>query len=73
LAKSFFDLLIGFVLAQCVHRPNGCRKPSDDGQLQNQANDASDGATYREKRKPRQKQGDDQTHVKILSKNIEDG
>jgi hypothetical protein len=46
---SLLDLLIGVVLTQRIHRPNRSWNPAYDSQLQNQANNASYGPTYREK------------------------
>ena len=48
LTERFFDFLIGFVLAQCVYRPNRCRDPADERQLQDQTESAGKGTAYRE-------------------------
>jgi hypothetical protein len=62
LAESFFNFLIRFILAQCIHRPNRRRKPSEKRYLQKQTDNARNGPTYREEGEPRQEQSNNQTH-----------
>lgn len=67
LAERLLDLLVGLVLAQRVHRPYRRRQPSDQGELEKQADDAGDRPANGEERQPRQNQGDQQTHFSFLS------
>jgi hypothetical protein len=58
-----FDLFVGLVLAQGVHRPDRSWYPANQGDLKQQAKDASERATDREKSKPGQEQGKDESHI----------
>jgi hypothetical protein len=60
--ESFFDLLVGLVLTQRIHRPNRRRDPTDEGYLQNQAENPGNRPTDCEESQPRQKQRYDQAH-----------
>lgn len=61
LSKGFLDLLVGLVLTQRVHGPNGGRQPADDRNLQNQANNSGNRATNGEEGQPGQDEGNPQT------------
>lgn len=48
---------VGMELAQCVDRPQRGRNPADQGDLQQQADDAGDGAADGEEHRERQEDG----------------
>jgi hypothetical protein len=52
LLKRAFDFLVGFELRQGVNRPNGCRNPPDESQLQYQADDAGKRTANSEETEP---------------------
>jgi len=54
---------VGFVLAERIHRPDRRGQPADDGDLQNQAYDASERAPDGEKLQPRQENSQQQAHT----------
>lgn len=68
LGKGIFDLLVGFVLAQCVYSPDRSRYPANQGNLQQQTNDASKRSTYGEEGEPGQEQGNQQSHCRVFQK-----
>lgn len=64
--KSALDLLVCLVLAQSIDGPDCSRYPSDDGDLEQQADDSCERAANREELQPRQNQGEQKAHFRIL-------
>lgn len=62
LYERLLDLLIGLVLAQCVHGPDRRGQPADQGQLKKQANNARNGPTDGEEGQPRKNERDQEAH-----------
>src|SRR5271157_2616156 len=60
------DFLVGLELAERIHGPDRRRKPSNERDLQDEANDPRQGTADGEKRQPRQDQRDQQPHSNIL-------
>ena len=61
-AEGILNLLFCLVLAQRVHRPNSGGYPANQGDLQDQAQQASKGAANGEKHRKGQKQSQQQAH-----------
>lgn len=59
LPQRFLNLLVGLVLAQRIHGPDGSRHPADQRELENEADDAGDGAADGKEHQAGQDQGDD--------------
>jgi len=64
----FLDFLICLVLAQRIYRPNRCRNPANNGELEQQAKDARKWAANGEELQPRENKSKDQAHSKTSNK-----
>src|SRR5688572_8328008 len=61
-SHGLLDLAIGLVLAERIHRPDCRGEPSDERDLQDEADNAGDRPSDREERKKRQKDGEKEAH-----------
>ncbi len=62
IAESACDFYVGLVLAESVDGPDGCGEPADEGDLQDEAEQAGQGAADEEEGEPREEEGDDESH-----------
>lgn len=56
------DLLIGLVLAERVHRPDGRGEPADQRDLQDETDDSGERTADRKERQPGEEEGDEESH-----------
>lgn len=60
--QRLLDLLVGLVLAQRVHGPDRGGNPADQRDLEDQAEDAGEGAADGEELEPGEQEGEEQAH-----------